>query len=183
MSTHWKNSTAGYGWPAIGFHWLTLLLLVAVYSTMEFKSIYPKNSPGREWIMNLHYMLGLAVFVLVWLRLLVRVTGASPAVDPPMPAWQAATAKAMHWALYALMAGLPVLGWLTLSAKGVPIPFFGMELPALLGEDKALGKQLKDIHETLATAGYFLVGLHAAAALYHHYWLRDNTLRLMLPRR
>jgi cytochrome b561 len=31
--------------------------------------------------------------------------------------------------------------------------------------------------------GYWLIGLHAAAALFHHYIVRDNTLRRMLPLR
>jgi cytochrome b561 len=44
-----------------------------------------------------------------------------------------------------------------------------------------MAKWLKEIHETIATVGYFLVGTHVAAALYHHYIKRDNTLKLMLP--
>lgn len=72
--------------------------------------------------------------------------------------------------------------WLTPSAKGEPIPFFGVELPALLSPDKALAKQIKEVHETIATVGYAVIGLHAAAAIYQHSFRRDNTLRLMLPR-
>jgi cytochrome b561 len=71
--------------------------------------------------------------------------------------------------------------WLTLSAKGEPIPFFGVELPALLSPDKALAKQIKEVQKTIATVGYAVIGQHAAAAIYHHYSMRDNTLRLMLP--
>jgi cytochrome b561 len=97
--------------------------------------------------------------------------------------WQSILAKAVHLALYALMIGLPILGWLTLSAKGKPIPFFGAELPALIEKSQETAKWLKGTHETIATAGYFLVGLHAAAALFHHYVKRDNTLKLMLPGR
>ncbi|HLY96193.1 MAG TPA: cytochrome b/b6 domain-containing protein, partial [Sideroxyarcus sp.] len=74
-------------------------------------------------------------------------------------------------------------GWLLLSATGKPVPFFGLELPALIGENKDLAKTLKDIHEFVGTAGYYLIGLHAAAALYHHYIVRDNTLLRMLPDR
>ncbi|MDR2154682.1 MAG: cytochrome b/b6 domain-containing protein, partial [Burkholderiaceae bacterium] len=54
---------------------------------------------------------------------------------------------------------------------------------ALIGPDKALGKQIKEVHETVATIGYGLIGLHAAAALFHHYVMRDNTLLRMLPAR
>jgi cytochrome b561 len=76
---------------------------------------------------------------------------------------------------------MPVLGWLVLSASGKPIPFFGVELPALLAQNKDLASQLKEVHETMGTIGYFLIGLHAVAALFHHYIVRDNTLVRMLP--
>lgn len=177
----WKNSNAGYGSLSITLHWLMLALLVAVYCTMEFKGIYKKGTPGRDAIMMWHYMLGLTAFFLVWLRVLTRLAGTRPAIEPALPDWQAALAKAGHWALYALMIGLPVLGWLTLSAKGSEIPFFGVELPPLIGKSEPLAKTLKAVHEWIAKAGYFVIGLHAAAALYHHYVRRDNTLRLMLP--
>ena len=130
-----------------------------------------------------HYTLGLSVFSLVWLRLVVRLSGASPAIEPAVPAWQAMSATVAHRTLYVLMIGLPLLGWLTLSAKGTPVPFFGAELPPLIGKSKDLAKWLKDMHETSATVGYLLIGLHAAAALYHHCVRRDNTLRRMLPAR
>jgi len=178
----WKSTTSRYGWLPIGLHWLMLLLIIAVYCAMEFKGIYKKGSAGRDTIMMWHYMLGLSVFFLAWLRLATRLAGARPVIEPPPPAWLALLAKIGHWALYALMIGLPVLGWLTLSAKGEVIPFFGAELPPLIGKNEALAKTLKYVHETSATAGYFLLGLHAAAALYHHYVRRDNTLRAMLPR-
>ena len=99
------------------------------------------------------------------------------------PRWQALAGKAMHGALYALMIGMPLAGWVLLSAEGEPIPFFGQHLPALVAEGKTLADTVKEIHETGGTIGYFLIGLHAAAALFHHYVVRDNTLRRMLPNR
>jgi cytochrome b561 len=90
-------------------------------------------------------------------------------------------AKLMHLALYVLMICMPLLGWLLLSASGKSIPFFGLELPALVGKNKALAELIKEIHETGGLVGYYLIGLHASAALFHHYFVRDNTLRRMLP--
>jgi cytochrome b561 len=87
----------------------------------------------------------------------------------------------MHSALYAFMISMPLLGWLLLSASGKPIPFFGLELPALIGKNKDIADSIKEIHETIGTAGYYLVGAHALAALYHHYVKRDDTLIRMLP--
>ena len=69
----------------------------------------------------------------------------------------------------------------TLSAKGDVIPFFGVALVPLIGEDHAFGDQLKDLHETIGKAGYFLIGAHAVAALFHHFVRRDNALVRMMP--
>ena len=179
----WKSTKNGYGWLPIGFHWLMLVLIAAVYASMEFKSIFPRASASRQMMATWHYMLGLSVFYLVWLRLLVRLQGVEPAIEPPLPKWQAVASKVAHWALYALMIGLPVLGWLTLSAKGLPVPFFGLELPALIEKNPDLAKLFKDIHETVATVGYVLIAGHAAAALFHHYVRRDITLRRMISGR
>jgi cytochrome b561 len=89
-------------------------------------------------------------------------------------------AKLMKLALYALMIGMPLMGWLTLSAQGQAIPFFGLQWPPLVDKGKSVADWAKEFHETGGTVGYFLIGLHAAAALFHHYVVRDNTLRRML---
>jgi len=183
METGWKRTTAGYGWVSISFHWLMLLLIVATYAAMDLKSFYPKGSPAREALATWHFTLGLTVFCFVWLRLWARSTGPNPVIEPAMAAWQAMSAKAMHWVLYALMISLPLLGWLTISAKGINVSLFGTELPALIGKNDELAKWTKQIHEAIANAGYFLIGLHVSAALLHHYVKRDNTLKLMLPKR
>jgi cytochrome b561 len=179
----WKNTADRYGTLSIGLHWLMLLLMVAVYGVIELRELYPKGSDPREAMKAWHFSLGMAVFVLVWLRLLVRVASPAPRIDPEPSAWQGLSAKVAHAALYVLMIGLPLCGWLVLSGAGKPIPFFGLQLPALIGENKELAKQLKELHEVVGVAGYYLIGLHAAAALFHHYIQRDNTLTRMLPRR
>jgi cytochrome b561 len=79
------------------------------------------------------------------------------------------------------MIVMPLLGWMILSGEGKPVPFFGMQLPALITENKELARQLEEIHELGGNIGYALVGLHAAAALVHHYFNHDNTLIRMLP--
>ncbi|HEX5663225.1 MAG TPA: cytochrome b [Xanthomonadaceae bacterium] len=179
----WKNTTDRYGSLSIAMHWLMLALLVAVYACIELREFYPKGSDPREALKQWHFMLGLAVFVLVWLRLALRMAGAAPQIRPAIGVWQHRVAVAMHLALYVFMLAMPLLGWLLLSAEGEPVPFFGLELPALVGPDPALADSVEELHETIGTVGYYLVGLHAAAALFHHYFQRDNTLLRMLPQR
>ena len=177
------NHPTRYASLSIGLHWLMLILIAAVYACIELKGNFPKGSDTRELLKHWHFMLGLAVFALVWLRLAVRVLTPTPAIVPTPPAWQTLLAKLMHLALYALMIGAPLAGWLILSAAGKPIPFFGLELPALIGPNRQLAGQIKELHELAGTVGYWLIGLHALAALYHHYIARDNTLTRMLPPR
>ena len=165
----------------IGVHWLTLLLLIAVYALIELRDIYPKGSAGHELMKTWHFMLGMAVLAVVLVRLPLRLMLQAPPITPAPPAWQEQLAHAMHWALYGFLIVMPLLGWLTLSAKGQPIPFFGLELPALIGPDRATAKNLEGIHELIGNLGFFLIGLHAAAALWHHYFMRDDTLERMLP--
>ena len=178
-----RTSDARYGNWVIGLHWLTLLLLVGVYAAIELRELYPRGSDTRAALKDLHYTLGLLAFALVWIRLAVRLASRAPAIVPAPPAWHVHAASAMHVALYAFMIAMPLLGWLALSAAGKPPSFFGIALPALLHPDAVLEKDIEELHETLGVAGYWLVGLHAAASLIHHYLLRDNTLQRMLPGR
>lgn len=116
----WKNTESRYGSLTIVLHWLTLLLIAGVYACIELKGNFPKGSETRELLKQWHFMLGLSVFLLVWLRLLVRLATPTPRIEPAIPAWQATLARLMHYALYLMMIGLPFAGWLILSAAGKP---------------------------------------------------------------
>jgi superoxide oxidase len=179
----WTNTTERYGALSIAMHWLMLLLIAAVYVCADLREIFPKGSDLREGMKVWHNMLGMLVFALVWLRLAFLLLGTKPADDTASPAWQQQAARLMHVALYALMIGLPLTGWLALSAAGKPIPFFGLDLPPLMGANETIEDVAEEIHEFAGAAGYVLIGLHAAAALFHHYIMRDSTLLRMLPRR
>lgn len=165
----------------MALHWLMLLLLVAVYACILLTDSFPKGSDTRAMLKTWHFMLGLTVFALVWVRLMVNLVSPAPVIDPPVAHWQDITAKAVQAMLYALMFSMPLLGWLTVSADGRLILFYGWQLPALTSQNKDLAETFQSIHEAGATMIYVLVGIHAMAALYHHYFLRDNTLRRMLP--
>lgn len=178
---NWRNTPDRYGAASMLMHWLMLLLIAAVYACMELRDNFPKGSDMREDLKTWHYMLGLCVLLLVACRLVLRFTSVAPRIEPSPSKWQNNFASAMHLALYGLMIGLPILGWLILSAKGSVVPFFGLELPHLISESKSNADWIKEIHETGATVGYFLISLHAAAGLFHHYFVKDDTLRRMLP--
>lgn len=175
------NTRDRYGALSIAMHWLMFLLLIGVYACIELRELYPKGSDPRDAMKTWHFTLGLTVFSLVWLRLALRLFQVTPVIAPPVPGWQHTLSKLVHFALYAMMICLPLAGWAILSGEGKPIPFWGMHLPALMAENKPLAENIEEIHTTVGQAGYFLIGLHTVAALYHHYFMRDNTLRRMLP--
>lgn len=172
---------ARYPQALIALHWLTLLLIAVVYVCMEFRGVFPRGSEPRELMKAIHYSSGLTVLALVFVRVVLRLRGPIPAVTPALPALQKLAASAVHIALYAFMFGMPLVGWLLLSAEGASIGLWGLPLPGLIAADEGVAKTLKEIHEIGATTGYALIGLHALAGLYHHYGRRDDTLRRMLP--
>jgi Cytochrome B561 len=163
----------------IALHWLTLLLLVAVYATMELRGLFPRGSAERAAMKTAHYFLGMSVFVLTWLRLGLRIAGKTPPILPEPPLWQLLLARAVALSLYGLMLAMPVLGYLLLNAEGTAPAIGGLQLPLLIGAQPGLAETLETWHEGIATAGYWLVGLHALAAIYHHHVRHDDTLLRM----
>jgi cytochrome b561 len=170
-----------YSPAAVALHWIMLLLLAAVYATIELREYFPRGSDPREALKAWHFMLGLSVLALVWVRLAVRWRGGPPAREGDDPAWPRGLAAAVHASLYLFMILMPVAGWILLSAEGAPIPYLGLDLPPLVGRNEILAGRVEALHETVGTAGYFVIGAHAAAALFHHYFLKDRTLARMLP--
>ncbi|WP_417595991.1 cytochrome b [Parasphingorhabdus sp.] len=170
-----------YGRLSIAMHWLMLLLIVAVYACIELREFYPKGSDIREGFKAWHFTLGLTVLGMVAFRIVIRIAQATPPITPEPSTWQRLLARIVHITLYLFMICMPIAGWLILSASGKPIPFFGFGLPSLIEENKDLAGQIKDLHETVGSFGYYLIGLHALAALAHHYLWKDNTLKRMLP--
>jgi cytochrome b561 len=89
-----------------------------------------------------------------------------------------------HYLLYALLVAEAALGFTFRWGAGRPMTFFGAGIPPLIGEiARPLRRELRDIHEWVGWTIIVLAALHAAAALYHHYVLKDRVLKRMLPAR
>jgi cytochrome b561 len=132
-------------------------------------------------VITLHESLGLAVLTLVAIRLLWRIVNPAPAGEG-LP-WQRRVARATHAGLYILMIAVPIAGYVTALARGHDLAWFGIALPPLLGADRSLSRTAIGVHEFLGWALLAFIGVHVAAALWHHVVVRDATLRRMLPRR
>ncbi len=157
-------------------------MLIAVYACIELRELYPKGSDPRELLKTWHFMLGLSVFVLVWVRIIAKRISRAPDKQISIAAWQHWLAKSVHFLLYVFMICMPLAGWLILSGEGKNIPFFGLSLPALIQENKDLANSIEEIHETAGGIAYFVIALHICAGLFHHYIKGDNTLVSILPK-
>ncbi|GAB6069376.1 cytochrome b [Thiomicrorhabdus hydrogeniphila] len=175
------NNNERYGSLSIWLHWLMFLVIAMTFASIELKGLFEKGTDARDLMKLIHFSLGLTVLVLVIARLMIMLPQKNPEITPTPNKTLQKIAKAMKVVLYLFMLAMPILGWLILSGADKVTPFYGFDLPALINPDKDLAHTLKEIHETLGTIGYWLIGLHAVAALFHHYFLKDDTLKRIMP--
>ncbi len=169
-----------YGWPVIGLHWLTLLLIIAAYVVGTILDDM-KLSPLKLQLYAWHKWVGLLVLFLVPLRIGFRLADKLDHRQALTP-FEIRVSSIVHGLLYLLLVVAPVLGWLHSSASGFSVVWFGvLPIPDLIGKDKALAEVLKELHEVSVNLLVTLVALHVTAALYHHHVRRDGVLARMVP--
>lgn len=174
MSTHYTPL-------AKSLHWLMALMVFGLLGLGFYMSDLPL-SPEKLQLYSWHKWAGVTVFVLVWVRLVWRITHRPPPMSSGLYGAVKVAAMAGHWMLYVLMAVIPLSGWLMSSAKGFQTVWFGvLPIPDLIGKDKALGRSLAELHSALNVGFLLLIVVHALAALMHHFVHKDDTLRRMLP--
>ncbi|MGE4221049.1 MAG: cytochrome b, partial [Alphaproteobacteria bacterium] len=172
-----SRSGGTYDSVSIAFHWVTVILVLSLFLLALL--------PVVKGSIALHKSIGIAVLILVPLRILWRLFGgARPGNTAGEPLLLRLGAWATHAAIYVLLLATPILGWLYLEAKGVHAHFFGLELPGLLDYDRAYAMQLYVYKQWAAYTLLALIGLHAGAAiLYHHMLRKDAVVPAMLPQR
>lgn len=165
----------------IGIHWLVFLLVIGAYCAMELRGFAPRSY--RPWFNVVHVSCGISILVLMVTRLLVRLKYPAPPIVPKPKPMMTGLAHLGHLVIYLLFIVLPVIGLLMIYNRGNPWIAFGIVMPHAAEANFDLADTLKSWHETLANLGYFVIALHAAAALMHHYFWKDNTLLRMMPRK
>lgn len=170
-----------YGRVAQTLHWLIAGMLIVQFPiAWLMPHIGPRTQPDTT--INLHLSFGTTIMLIVIIRLLWRLTHPVPPALASVPRWQRAAATVSHVLLYLILLTLPTLGWASASARGFTVSLFGIiPLPGILPAHSRLAGPIGDLHTTEAYTLLGLVGLHVAAALYHHFILKDETLRRMLP--
>ncbi|WP_327438181.1 cytochrome b [Pseudomonas donghuensis] len=157
-------------------HWLMAVLILAMLFVGV--SMVSDLSPRHTWLISLHKAIGLALLLLVIVRIGVRLSLPHPPLPDDLPPLQRWAAKASHLLLYGLMLAMPVLGWGMQSAGGYPLP---LQLPALVPHDLQLYALLRQAHSWLAYVLFASVLVHLGAALVHGLVRRDAVLRSMWP--
>jgi cytochrome b561 len=170
-----------YGAVAQIFHWATAILVVAVFIYGPGGSEQRVYSTARDFERQLHETLGLAVLGVAIIRLAWRALDVTPD-DPPMPPWMRLGSKITQGAMYVLLFLLPLTAISGAWLEGHPLSLLGgVRTGPWLAEAHSLGSAIASIHTWLGDAIMWVAGVHAAAALYHHFFLRDGVLRSMLP--
>jgi cytochrome b561 len=176
-----RNTTARWGSVAQTFHWVIVALVVTQFVLINLAHELPL---GGEKIARIgqHKSVGITVLLLAALRLLWRALNPTPALPGTLKAYERFLARFTHYALYALLFSLPLTGWAMSSARNFPVSWFGhAQLPDLVAPNRPLYETLHGAHELLAGALFLVALLHVLAALKHHFFLKDDVLRRMLP--
>lgn len=176
----WLNTPQRWGLIAQLLHWLIALAVFGLFALGWVMVNYP-ISPTKFELYSLHKSLGITVLLAVVLRLIWRAVNPTPTLAA-QPAWERRAATATHWTLYALLMLMPLSGYVINSAANFPMLVWGvLPLPNVTGENEGLQELAERVHLTLFWLLAVLVVLHVAAALRHHFLLKDDVLRRMLP--
>ncbi|MFW9079516.1 cytochrome b [Pseudomonas sp. P2757] len=179
-----RNTSSRYGWVSIFMHWGVALVVFGLFALglwmvgLDYYSTWRKDAP------DLHKSIGLVLLGVMVLRVLWRF------ISPPPPTLQSYSrmtrigAKFGHGFLYVALFAVMLAGYLISTADGVGIPVFGLfEVPALVSGLPDQADTAGVIHFYLAWALVIFSGLHALAAMKHHFIDRDATLTRMLGRK
>lgn len=174
------NTQERYGTVAIALHWIAALMLAVLIGMGLYMVGLPDAGFDKVKITLIlyHKELGLAALLVAIVRLAWRMSNHLPTLVDALPYWQKVTARFVHLAFYGLMFALPISGLLMSSAAAIPVSAFGVvDLPDLVAPSDNLFHRMIQVHRWLGYGLLVLIGVHAGAALMHHFLKRDDTLR------
>ncbi len=179
-----RNSSSRYGWVSIFMHWGVALAVFGLFALglwmvgLDYYSTWRKDAP------DLHKSIGLVLLAVMIVRVLWRFVSPPPSTLESYSRMTRIGAKFGHSFLYLSLFAVMIAGYLISTADGVGIPVFGwFEVPALVSGLPDQADTAGLIHFYLAWVLVIFSGLHALAALKHHFIDRDATLNRMLGRK
>ncbi|MCE3028142.1 cytochrome b [Salinicola sp. DM10] len=178
------NSTTPqrYSAKARHFHWSVASFVVLAYALILSTDLFPRSSGIPDVLLQSHFWAGIGVLLLAIPRLLERLRRTPPPVTPALHPHLERLSRVTHWALYAFLFAQPLLGIFTvwLSDGAIPVPGTSLSLPSPFSVSPGLGHSVEEVHTTLGTIFYYVIGLHLAAVCWHQFVRRDNLLKRML---
>jgi cytochrome b561 len=159
-------------------HWLMAACILA----MLFIGVGMVSTVTEKYLtlVSIHKPLGTLILVLALIRGALRIRFGAPSLPADLPEPMKLAAQLSHYAFYALMIAMPLIGWAMLSAEAYPVVLIdGIRLPAILPLNPELHTRLWNAHRALAFAFFALILLHVAAALFHAWIRRDGVFEAM----
>jgi cytochrome b561 len=176
-----KNTFENYGGVAKFFHWLIALLIIGLL-ILGFAVTFMEHQPLQGPLINVHKLFGLLVLTLAALRLLWLIYNPRPPLFSGMVRWEYISAHLVHGILYFFMFAMPITGWVMSTAAGRIPHLLNLKFPLIgIPTNKELSHQFFTIHKYAAWVLIFFIVIHVAAALKHHFIMKDNVLKRMLP--
>jgi cytochrome b561 len=169
-----------YSRGAIWLHWvIAVLVLVNLFIGIFHESLLD----GVKSALPLHKAIGITVLALTLARIAWRLSHRPPPLPASITGWQRTAAHVSHAALYALLLLLPLTGWMLVSGAKTLHPFtwFGLFTVPFLPVSREVGGLAHESHGLLGWLMLVLVVIHIAAALRHHFMLRDSVLARIAP--
>jgi cytochrome b561 len=168
-----------YRLGAIAFHWAMFVLVVIVGVLGLLHDSWSRQTQAF-WI-NVHALIGILLWLVLLARFGYRLRYSPPKLPPDIGAFSRRLSGPVHLALYALMFVIPIFGFVTFIYHGRIFHFGLFDLNFGIQKDPAIFEPTEDIHGYLAYALFALAGLHALAALWHHFALHDGVLKRIWP--
>jgi cytochrome b561 len=176
-----RNTIEGWGWPARALHWIVAAMVLGLFAHGLWLEDLPDDAAHFQvW---LHSAVGISLLAIAALAFVWWLVNAVPVEPTATPEWQRRAARIAYWVLYALIFGVTITGWALTGSMREPvgIDLFGfIGVPQLVAPGSASHEFFEEAHEILANVLIALVAVHVAAALYHHFVLRDGVLWRML---
>ena len=166
-----------YSTVAIVFHWLTFVFVVIVGVLGLLHDDWPKRTQSF-WI-NIHALLGSLLWLILIARLAWRIRHDPPPLTEDLSQFTRRFSSPVHILLYALLFVIPLLGFVTFIYHGRVFDLGLFQIDFGIKKNRAVFGPTEDIHGYLAYVLFTVAALHAAAALWHHFYLRDGVLRRM----
>lgn len=176
----WRNTNSQWGWLAIGFHWISVITVITLFSLGLWMVDLIYYDPWYKQGPFLHKSIGVILFLLTLLRLLWRYLSITPESLNVHASWQIKAAQVSHMLLYILLFSVMLSGYLISTADGRAVEVFNLfSIPASIYGIEKQEDIAGEIHFVLALVLVGISLIHAMAAIKHHFIDRDRTLRRM----